>query len=99
MKMPFSLSALFQRKTARSAEPGALRRTIFLWGLGFLAFALVCLLAADGYLFYAARTRPAGEDSENASSATLSSHELDEVLELLDRREQEFNSLLQSPAP
>ena len=96
MKLSFASLLFFRRKTDAPPELGALRRTIFLWGLASLACALVCLLAIDGYLFYTVRTRSASRQESGNASAKFSPDELDEVLRLLDQREQEFTSLLQA---
>ena len=98
MKLSFASLLFFRRKTDSPPELGALRRMIFLWGLAFLACALVCLLAIDGYLLYTVRTRSASLQEPRNASAEFSIDELDEVLRLLDQREQEFASLLQAEA-
>ncbi|MBI2053397.1 MAG: hypothetical protein HYT41_01465 [Candidatus Sungbacteria bacterium] len=96
MKLSFASLLFFRKKTDFPPEPGALRRTIFLWSLGCLAIALVCLLAIDGYLFYTVRVRAASPQESGNASSTSSPDELDDVLRLLDQREQEFTSLLQA---
>ena len=66
----------------------------FFWGLGALLIFLIGLLVVDGYLFYFVRADTGGTADTRNSSATLSPRDIDEVTELLDRREREFNSLL-----
>jgi len=91
------LSLRFNKKGGQqSVKPREFRTTLFLWGLAALLVFLTGLLAVDGYLFYFVRTRADATNDIQNSSAVLSPREIDEVIEVLHRREQEFNAFLNS---
>lgn len=76
---------------------GELYMTMFLWGLGALLILLIGLLTIDGYLFYFVRTHADVTKHVQNPPTALSPREMDEVIDMLDRREQEFNEFLMSP--
>lgn len=96
MHISLSLLRLFKKKERLSAMPEETLMAWLLWGLGALMVFLAILVAVDGYLFYFVRMRTGAANDMQDSSATLTPREIDEVIELLNHREQEFNALLES---
>lgn len=94
MHISLSLLRLFKKKERHAARPEEALTVWLLCGLGTLIVFLTVLVAVDGYLFYFVRMRTGAANDMPPSSATLTPREIDEVIELLDQREQEFNTLL-----
>lgn len=90
--------------TRKKTPGGALlprpRRAAVFFGIGLaLGILLMLLLAADGYLFYLARLRPAlpqapARDTRDA----VSGKDLDRIRAALDRRAEDLGRIL-SPTP
>ncbi|MFY9462950.1 MAG: hypothetical protein WAP52_02055 [Candidatus Sungiibacteriota bacterium] len=62
----------------------------------FLACVFLAMVAVDAYLFYTVRTSETAALPPPAPPAALSAKDIDEVIKLIDQREQEYQALLNS---
>lgn len=91
--MKFSFALFRKLKPAGGKGIMTYENAIFAGAL-FLAAVFVLLVAVDAYLFYTVRSREAAALPPPVPPATLTSQEIDEVIELIDRRAQEYKALL-----
>lgn len=60
----------------------------------FLVIVFLALVSIDAYLFYGVRTREAQVAPLSVPLPVLSAYEIDETVKLMDRREQEYQALV-----
>lgn len=60
----------------------------------FLVGVFAALIATDGYLFYTVRRREAATPPLSVPVAAFTPQDIDETIKLINRREQEYNALL-----
>ncbi len=91
--MGFSFAKLYQI-LPRGGDISARRPEYVFGGMAALGILLVLLLGIDGYMFYVSHLRERESAAPFRRSVSLSPQEIDEVLGLLDAREQKLQTLL-----
>ena len=94
MKFSFGLFKKFKPEGIKKHLTDA---NIIFAGLLFLATIFSALVAVDGYLFYAVRKRESVALPRSVPPAALTAKDIDEAIELIDRRSKEYQALLNSP--
>ena len=70
------------------------REDIVIYGIFAALFLFAALLLWDGYLFYRTTVRKDNQEIFLSPSSPFSENQVDEVIRLLDEREEKFRTLL-----
>ena len=70
------------------------RQEFLLWGTVAVFVLLLTLIAWDGYLFYSTVFKERARGAGVTSREVINAEEIDEVIKLLDEREERFEEIL-----